>query len=226
MVGNIFVLTSSHFCDFRFFWGYPQIWGYSIGHNRCNLVNKPTFMHQKLDAKRKIWSMWTGDTNVWVGRLQVPEIPSLLNILKWGDILKWGYDVLASVKTEFRKSQWTQFFLGSAWYLRTPLSQRFSQLSLGFVWHPLKVSPQIGKNEEISSKWGYGQPRDVCGPRAIKTSEMDSRAVGLSPEQKIIEIGAWSSEIQLLKVFGFSILRRVIKEIHTFIHPPLRLRFR
>ena len=72
----------------------------------------------------------------------------------------------------------------------------------------------------------YGAARDVRDPRALKTSEMDSREVGLSSEQKIIEIGAWSSEIQLLKVFGFSILRRVIKEIHTFIHPPLRLRFR
>ena len=72
----------------------------------------------------------------------------------------------------------------------------------------------------------FAEPRDVRDPRALKTSEMDSRAVGLSSEQKIIEIGAWSSEIQLLKVFGFSILRRVIKENHTFIHPPLRLRFR
>ena len=47
--------------------------------------------------------------------------------------------------------------------------------------------------------------RNLRDPRAIKTSKMDSRVVGLSPEQKIIEIGARSSEKQLLKVFDVAI---------------------
>ena len=51
----------------------------------------------------------------------------------------------------------------------------------------------------------FGAARDVRDPRALKTSEMDSRAVVLSSEQKNIEIGAWSSEIQLLKVFDVAI---------------------